>query len=547
MRTQLPGMAEGARSSRVLSGGWTLLVLAVPLLVLSVSALDIVDDAYITARYARNLASGWGLVFNRGEHVEGMTNLLWTLVLAGVAKLGLPLAESAVALGVASGLAAMWVGGRIARLLGGSEWAALGAMLLLALNHHYWLIVGNGLEAGLFSLLVSCTVEAVLAHRRPAWIGVLAGLTFLTRPESALSAGLVALYLGTASHGRLVLPRGRALRAMTEMALVFASVFALATLFRWSYFHAIVPNSVTAKSVPLHVSVLLPNLWKGVIYVVRFGRDTFPLALGALVALVVAPRPARMLLALVLATELPAVLVNGGDWVGHSRLLIVYAPLLVGLCALGIDWLYARMARGTRARARVVLTMMAGYALFALARSRDLTGELRVRPHLPGILECYRGVGERLASVLRPGDVVATEAIGLIGYELPEIYVHDPMGLTDAYVARHGTYLPRIGRVDYAYTYQKMHPGVVLLHQDDMFMPALAAASGGRFASEYRAYYVDQGAPCSYYEKEDRDIHLVIAIRNDLAQRVEQALRGLSLRPFRASDKAAWQGSLSVR
>ncbi len=38
-----------------------------------------IDDAFISFRYARNLTEGTGLVYNPGEYVEGITNLLWTL------------------------------------------------------------------------------------------------------------------------------------------------------------------------------------------------------------------------------------------------------------------------------------------------------------------------------------------------------------------------------------------------------------------------------------------------------------------------------------
>src|SRR5262245_35309826 len=37
------------------------------------------EDAYITFRYARNLALGNGLVYNPGEKVFGFTSPLWTL------------------------------------------------------------------------------------------------------------------------------------------------------------------------------------------------------------------------------------------------------------------------------------------------------------------------------------------------------------------------------------------------------------------------------------------------------------------------------------
>src|SRR5580698_4569692 len=48
-----------------------------------------IDDAYISFRYARNLARGLGLVYNAGEHIEGYTNFFWTVLLAGGIRLGL--------------------------------------------------------------------------------------------------------------------------------------------------------------------------------------------------------------------------------------------------------------------------------------------------------------------------------------------------------------------------------------------------------------------------------------------------------------------------
>jgi len=41
------------------------------------------DDAFISFRYAKNLASGMGLVYNPNERVEGYTNFLWTVIFAG--------------------------------------------------------------------------------------------------------------------------------------------------------------------------------------------------------------------------------------------------------------------------------------------------------------------------------------------------------------------------------------------------------------------------------------------------------------------------------
>jgi len=49
------------------------------------------DDSMISMRYAYNLAHGNGLVWNAGDHVQGYSNLGWTLWLALIHKMGLPL------------------------------------------------------------------------------------------------------------------------------------------------------------------------------------------------------------------------------------------------------------------------------------------------------------------------------------------------------------------------------------------------------------------------------------------------------------------------
>src|SRR5438045_1442706 len=48
----------------------------------------VIDDAFISFRYAENLARGHGLVYNPGDYVEGYTNFLWVVIIAAVNALG---------------------------------------------------------------------------------------------------------------------------------------------------------------------------------------------------------------------------------------------------------------------------------------------------------------------------------------------------------------------------------------------------------------------------------------------------------------------------
>ncbi|MFN2303317.1 MAG: hypothetical protein ACK2TV_06240, partial [Anaerolineales bacterium] len=57
------------------------------------------DDAMISMRYAKNFAEGYGLVWNPGEApVEGYTNPLWVIFMAGFHLL--PIAASKISLAV---------------------------------------------------------------------------------------------------------------------------------------------------------------------------------------------------------------------------------------------------------------------------------------------------------------------------------------------------------------------------------------------------------------------------------------------------------------
>src|SRR4029077_14763977 len=44
------------------------------------------DDSYITFRYVNNFVDGLGLVYNRGEKIEGFSNPLFILILSGLCR-----------------------------------------------------------------------------------------------------------------------------------------------------------------------------------------------------------------------------------------------------------------------------------------------------------------------------------------------------------------------------------------------------------------------------------------------------------------------------
>ncbi len=213
------------------------------------------DDAMISMRYAQNLAAGHGLVWNPGEMppVEGYTNLLWTLWMAAIHLLPLPLSKTSLVV-MASGalilLAQGWVVAATARLLTGvrRSWAGLFAVFLTAFSFPliYWTL--RGMEVGFLALLASA--GALLAfrfqeERRPAFLLGLAlclSALVLTRDDAIVIAGGLAAYAVLTAPGW----RSRA-GAAAVLGAAVALPKAIHLAFRWSFYGDVLPNTYYLK------------------------------------------------------------------------------------------------------------------------------------------------------------------------------------------------------------------------------------------------------------------------------------------------------------
>src|ERR1700692_2518820 len=134
------------------------LAFAVPALVALLARLltgpHPIDDAYITFRYARNLAEGLGLVYNPGEWVLGTTAPLWAILLAGGYLLGITdLAWLATLLSAICDAASAVLLVALGLRLG---WRPAGAALIglaWALNPMSIAFATGGMETSLFVLM----------------------------------------------------------------------------------------------------------------------------------------------------------------------------------------------------------------------------------------------------------------------------------------------------------------------------------------------------------------------------------------------------------
>jgi hypothetical protein len=209
------------------------------------------DDPFITFRYARNLVSGWGPVWNPGEApVEGYTEFLWMLIVAAALRLGAdPLVVTRWA-GLAAGAVLLGLPYLAARPLGLDRAGRAIASLLLALSPVLAFYAVSGMGHVFFTLLGTgaalCYAASVgeRPHRGAAAAsGLLFGLSALARPEGL---GLMGLTLGFELARQLLLRR-RDGAQLASLALPFAALTLPFFLWRLGYYGWPLPNTFYAK------------------------------------------------------------------------------------------------------------------------------------------------------------------------------------------------------------------------------------------------------------------------------------------------------------
>jgi hypothetical protein len=385
----------------------------------------IVDDAFITFRYACHLAEGAGAVFNPGEPVEGYTNFLWMILLSAACALGADLPRTAVWLGALCSAATVIL---VAR----GPWPGLtrkgsaAAAILLACNGSFVLWGKSGLEGGLFSLLLvtACLLfEIAGPHGRAgllkdAAVSCAIGLAVLTRPEGAI---LLALLAGLRAAER----RLRPVPADAALVVPALALVGVQLIFRWVTYGALLPNTYHAK-----VGGSAGDLAMGLSYLAEAILVYGPLLFAALLGLMLArPLRAARLPALVVAAYAAAFVWEGGD---SFPLLRFFAPLMPFLCLLAGHAIQSLIPD----EQPIGRAALAGGALCLITALPSFHGAQHDRvAHDAADVEVWTELGRHLSAALAPGDAVALNPVGAVGYFSGRPII-DMLGINDAVIAR---------------------------------------------------------------------------------------------------------------
>ncbi|AUI62886.1 hypothetical protein [Amycolatopsis sp. BJA-103] len=389
----------------------------------------IAEDAYITFRYAQNIADGNGPVFNTGERIEGYANFLWMIAIAlPKAAFGADIETSAIVLGILATLGAVLLAhvtvNRVVARAAGEPRPAYGvaAAVLVAGAGGLAAYGGSGTETPLFVLLLF-GVFASLAARRPVVAGVLAAFAMMTRPSGTLLAVLVGCWLVIAAlRGRYTWwsPAGWLLGG-----LVFAAPW---TAWRVTYYDHVLPSSVVIPF-DIDVSARVDRGWHYLsgFSVVHQGFLLLGLvAAGALLLRRTCRTPheaeARSLTWLMLVTAVAFagfVVFFGGD-AGPAWRLLAPIPPLLSVAAVSVYGVLTAVTKPSpRPRPPVQRLMpaaavaLSGLAVLVSVFSPDMLTRVRAWHDHGAQME---EIGRWLDAYLPPGSVVSTSAPGVLSY-----------------------------------------------------------------------------------------------------------------------------------
>ena len=306
------------------------------------------DDAMISMRYAWNFSHGKGLVWNMGDHVQGYSNLLMTLIMSvATSVLSKSMAVLSIqVLGVVFMVAIAFLCMRISDYLFpelDQKWRSLVRVLgfISGLAYYplvYWSIMG--METGLLTVLLLSglllTFEyARCGNRRALFVAAfLFGLAFLTRNDAIVFVIVVGAYLAwerrdCTSHVRF--------EVLLQAAGLIVLIVLAEGIFQYFYYGEWLPNTYVLK---LTGMALLPRLENGMGFTLPFVRQmALPLVLAG-IGVFLQYRPEKLVLLLLLLAAIFYQIYIGGDAWNFWRIMAPAVPgvLLLNIVALVVVW-----------------------------------------------------------------------------------------------------------------------------------------------------------------------------------------------------------------
>jgi hypothetical protein len=461
-------------------------IIILPLLIIDLINFT-VDDVFIPLRYAQNLFEGNGLVYNPGEYVEGYSDPIWVLAMAGFMTWVPPNADPMFMLWVAKIFSAVFGIGSIIltyvvvqKYFKGNPKVLLYssiAVFMLATNANYvaWSVSGLEMTLATFLYLIvalilagplsrgSTNTDSQGSNLSGKVLFILSFVLFLAalcRPEAPFFAGFIYSYLILISHKKL--------RTIFYGVLPYTALMVGFIVVRYSMYSDILPNTFYAKT-----GTSGGSLMEGLKYVsLSIGGLLGPMFILLPISLIRKPvrsNPYWLFLGLAAFNGIFA-LYAGGDWMPGLRLMVPTFPLLIMVCLYNLDAVLSKVTidlpRGFGKLTIVATVVFIGAGLVTVSRSL-VRGESTYltsgfREVDAGLIGKHYFVATWIKQHAKPGDVLAHGDIGLLGYLNPDIVILDLNGLTDKKIALDIKHRRRFD-VDYVFSNK---PDIIILFRE---------------------------------------------------------------------------------
>ncbi|MBE9508900.1 MAG: hypothetical protein IMY86_12740 [Chloroflexi bacterium] len=454
-----------------------------------------VDDAYITFRYARNAVEGVGFVYNPGERVLGTTTPLYTLLLSGLALAtgSRDFPSLALALNALAGALSVGLLYGLGKRFASHPAPAVAAAILWAVAPYSVTFAIGGMET---DLTVALLIAASYAHvtGRTRTMAVLSALALLARPDTAILLGLLWLSLVLVER-RVPWQEGFITLALLAPWLIFGTL----------YFGSPLTGSIGAKSITYRLPPEADSIRLLQHYATPFFESESLPPVGVFLVF-------ALYCALCALGGLDAFRRDHGNWpliaypFAYFAVFAAANPLLFRwyfsppmpfyfLLILTGAWRLARdlgklVARHSTSIQYAILALFAVAALALTLNAWDLHpdhGPDRPAPEMAWFkLELlYAQAADVVLSHAAPGDTLCAGDIGMLGYRT-DLHILDTVGLVTPEVAHYYPADPSIYVINYAI------PADLVLALDPDYIVILEVYGrrgllpDGRFQARYR-------------------------------------------------------------
>lgn len=415
-----------------LNSNWLILLIAVIGIGIfqAIPGPHILDDAYITFRYSRNIDAGLGFVYNLNEPVQGSTTPLYTLLLALIAKFIGPktIPTISFSIGLIADVLNVWFLFRIARHLLQHDLAAYILSMVFLFSSFRLNLARGGMETSLFITLLLAMYFFYLLNRKVYSSAFLAALLILMRIDGVLAVIPVAVHA-------LFVYKERALKASLIVICILIPWFSWA----YWYFGNPLPHSIIAKMAA---------------YQELDARSTLIFLLTFLGTGTVGPYRQVLVILPGLVTAI-FLIIFGLKWIraGHQESMVVitypflyYLVMTIRGAPMFFCWYY--------------LPLMPGFLILFFGSLLYITGNLSSYQRfwfpnsvlffsgtifiaIPALLmhiqpgwgisrdveNLYKQTSVEIANQVKDGSLILAPDIGTIGWYLDKAHILDPVGL----------------------------------------------------------------------------------------------------------------------